>query len=71
MNAFQCNIHCSLFLSVYFRMTFAVTNLPYTPELAQKTSPEFKKASEDLTLALEAHYRTIPGQQAVTVISFA
>ncbi|GIX77853.1 97 kDa heat shock protein [Caerostris extrusa] len=54
----------------YFRIGFTITNLPYTPELAQKTSPEFKRVAEDLILSLEALYRTIHGQQAVTVISF-
>ncbi|CAL1298854.1 unnamed protein product [Larinioides sclopetarius] len=55
---------------VYFRITFTITSLNYSPELGQKTSPEFKRVSEELILALEALYRTIPGQQAVTVISF-
>ncbi|CAL1298848.1 unnamed protein product [Larinioides sclopetarius] len=54
----------------YFRITFTITSLNYSPELGQKTSPEFKRVSEELILALEALYRTIPGQQAVTVISF-
>jgi hypothetical protein len=54
----------------YFRLTLTITNLPYTPELAQKTSADFKRVSEEIILALEGFYRTIPGQQAVTVISY-
>ncbi|GFQ76330.1 basement membrane-specific heparan sulfate proteoglycan core protein, partial [Trichonephila clavata] len=55
---------------VYFKIGFTITNLQYTPELAQKTSPEFRRVAEELILALEALYRAIHGQQAVTVISF-
>ncbi|GFS51261.1 basement membrane-specific heparan sulfate proteoglycan core protein [Trichonephila inaurata madagascariensis] len=55
---------------IYFRIGFTITNLQYTPELAQKASPEFRRVAEELILALEALYRTIHGQQAVTVISF-
>ncbi|XP_054720927.1 basement membrane-specific heparan sulfate proteoglycan core protein-like [Uloborus diversus] len=54
----------------YFRISLTITNLPYQPELAQKTSAEFKRVSEEIILNLEALYRRIRGQQAVTVISF-
>nr|XP_042896680.1 basement membrane-specific heparan sulfate proteoglycan core protein [Parasteatoda tepidariorum] len=54
----------------YFRVSLAITNLPYQPELEQKTSNEFKRIAEEITLGLEGLYRTIPGQQAVTVLSF-
>ncbi|KAG8188529.1 hypothetical protein JTE90_004764 [Oedothorax gibbosus] len=54
----------------YFRISIAITNLPYQPQLAQKTTPEFRRVAEEIILDLEALYRTIHGQQAVTVISF-
>ncbi|XP_035217488.1 basement membrane-specific heparan sulfate proteoglycan core protein-like, partial [Stegodyphus dumicola] len=55
----------------YFRITFTITNLPHDPELSRQNSPKFTRVAEDLVLGLEALYRTIPGQQAVTVLSFS
>ncbi|CAM1304488.1 HSPG2 (predicted) [Pycnogonum litorale] len=55
---------------VYFRMTLNFTSIPYEPNLATRTSPQFQRLSGELITAIEALYGSTKGQQHVTILKF-
>ncbi|CAG2240188.1 unnamed protein product [Mytilus edulis] len=70
---YKLSIHdnqtCSaVFISVEIYLT---TNFPYTSEMADHSTDEFKHARVDIKVALYFRYSNIPGFLSLTVISFS
>ena len=57
-------------IPVFFRVTIKFTDLVYTPSLADRNSEDFQTLAARLADAIEQLFRTVPGQQLVTILQF-
>ncbi|XP_048238836.1 basement membrane-specific heparan sulfate proteoglycan core protein-like isoform X2 [Haliotis rufescens] len=56
---------------VYFRVSLNFSDLSFSNELKNRYSPEFQSRAQQIADAIEALFRSTPGQQLVTVLAFS